>query len=202
MNVKRNADELLIACLAAGMSMTKAAARCGLSLRTVQRRQKEPDFHRRVLDARQALVTRTTGQLAQLGPAAVRVLRQALRTADGKSRLAAAKVTLHSLFLAHQKTTQDFYVRELIRCTEELRDGKANEETFRRLDHLVGRPPAVSATVDDQAADALPPVPDGADADQPWLVPAAPDAADTTPPASPPPAVGEGDGTSSGGKVW
>jgi hypothetical protein len=145
-------------------------------------------------------VAKTTGQLAQLGPAAVRALRQALRGGDGKARQAAAKVTLHSLFLAHQRTTQDFYLRELLRCMEEIRAGTANEETFQRLNHLVGRPPAGSALVYDQVS--APPVPDGADGDQPWLVSASGDATDTTPPAPPPPAVSEDDGASAGGKAW
>jgi hypothetical protein len=188
MNTKRNADELLIVCLAAGMSMTRTGAKCGLSLRTVQRRMKDWTFNRRVLDARQALVARTTGQLALLGPVAVKALRQALRDNDGKARLAAARTVLRTLFLAHQRTTADYYQQELLCCMEQLKEGTDDSGTYRRLCVLAGRPvPPVPD--DDPAHDpppAAPPAPNHSTGPPPpWIV-----TDGREPPAAPPPADG------------
>ncbi len=91
---RRDADEALVAAVAAGATKQEAAQLIGVGERTVYRRLDDPDFRRRVDQARAELVSRTVGKLADASTAAVTTLC-ALLEADSESiRLGAARAIL------------------------------------------------------------------------------------------------------------
>ena len=61
---RRNADEALALALATGQTLRAAAAATGISERTATRRWADPDFRRRVSEARAGMVQRALGRLA------------------------------------------------------------------------------------------------------------------------------------------
>ena len=91
---RRDADQALIAALAAGATKQEAARLVGVGERTVYRRLEDPRFRRRVDEARAELVNRAVGSLADASSAAVATLR-ALLEADSESvRLGACRAIL------------------------------------------------------------------------------------------------------------
>ena len=91
---RRDADQALVAALAAGATKQEAARLAGVGERTIYRRLEDPDFRRRVDQARSELVTQAVGRLADASAAAVTTLR-ALLGADSESvRLGACRAIL------------------------------------------------------------------------------------------------------------
>jgi hypothetical protein len=98
---RRDADELLVAALAAGLPIEGtggAAERAGVSPSTARRRLAEPAFAARVRDAREALVAQAYGRLTDALAGALDVLRGLLASPSERVRLDAAKAVLsHTL---------------------------------------------------------------------------------------------------------
>src|SRR5579871_228715 len=70
--------------LASGATAARAAARCGVSLRTVQRwLAKDADFAARVRELRCEMGRRTVGYLARVSLEAARTLRKQLQSPKG-----------------------------------------------------------------------------------------------------------------------
>jgi predicted DNA-binding protein (UPF0251 family) len=92
---KANADDALLLALACGATAEAAAAKAGVSRRTVFRRLGDDDFRRRLRGARQEMVERASGMLTAASMEAVKTL---LSLMDGQaphaSRLGAAKSIL------------------------------------------------------------------------------------------------------------
>jgi hypothetical protein len=92
---RENADPVLIANLAAGMTTQDAARAAGVGERTVTRRLSEEGFRRRVREARDALIAQAVGKLADAATEASQTLRGLLGTATPPAvRLGAARSIL------------------------------------------------------------------------------------------------------------
>jgi hypothetical protein len=91
---RRNADPTVIALLASGVSMGEAAATTGVSAKTIQRRMKDPEFLRRIDEARRALYEATLARLADAGTEAVGVLRALVLSGPPTVKLGAARCVL------------------------------------------------------------------------------------------------------------
>ncbi|MBM3996308.1 MAG: hypothetical protein FJ303_19470 [Planctomycetes bacterium] len=92
-NGRRNGDTLALA-LAAGDSIADAAAKAGMSERTVYRRLADPAFRKRVQTLRAEMIGRALGRMADGMTLAADVLRELL-SADAESvRLGAARSIL------------------------------------------------------------------------------------------------------------
>ncbi len=115
------ADAPLLAALAGGSTMRGAAEIVGLSDRTVRRRMNDPDFQRRLEEARAAVVERTVGHLAEAAAEAASALRKLVR--DSPDQRARVRAALDLIDLAgrtragHQLQKE---VAELRRQVEEL----------------------------------------------------------------------------------
>ena len=75
---RKNGDPALIAALASGATVQDAARTVGVSERTVYRRRDDPEFARRVAEARAELVARAVALLADAGAEAAATLRALL----------------------------------------------------------------------------------------------------------------------------
>jgi hypothetical protein len=71
---RRNVDELLIMALVCGATLEKAAASAGVSKATAFRRSQEPDFRKKLRNAKTEMVTRTADMLTAAGGEAVKTL--------------------------------------------------------------------------------------------------------------------------------
>jgi hypothetical protein len=98
-------DQALIAALAAGSSVEEAAARAGVSRRTAYRRLADPGFQRRLVGARDELVTEALGELVASAGAAVARLRDLLDARDDRIKLGAAKALLDQLLRIRETVT-------------------------------------------------------------------------------------------------
>ena len=91
---RRKGDSALIAALAGGATIRDAAKLAGVGETTVYRRLDDPDFRRRVADARAEMLSQAVGQLADASTEAVATLR-ALLNADAETvRLGSARAIL------------------------------------------------------------------------------------------------------------
>jgi hypothetical protein len=93
-------DRLLIAGLARGLSVKRAAASAGVNVRTAFRRLENPEFQARVSRARGQLHSRVAGGLASAGVRAVKALVALLDSDTEKVRLQAALGVLSHQFKA------------------------------------------------------------------------------------------------------
>jgi hypothetical protein len=84
----------MIIALARGETVKRAAALGGISERTLQRRMAEPQFRAQVLEARQVMVDRGVGLLADLGVEAGRTLHRLLKSKRPSVALGAARTIL------------------------------------------------------------------------------------------------------------
>jgi hypothetical protein len=92
---RHRADEALLLALACGATAESAAAKAGVSLRTVRRRLADPAFRRRLQQQRGDLVQRTSGALTAAGPEALRTLLELQTPAHPAAvRLGAARAVL------------------------------------------------------------------------------------------------------------
>jgi hypothetical protein len=71
-------DELAIAAIIEGKPIYEAAELAGYSARTLQRRQHEPEFKRRLAEVRNDRVAQIAGQLGSLVDEAIHALRRSL----------------------------------------------------------------------------------------------------------------------------
>jgi hypothetical protein len=71
---RKSADEVVLLALACGATLESAAAKAGVSARTVQRRLNDADFQRRLRDLRTDMVQRTAGMLTAAAGEAVKTL--------------------------------------------------------------------------------------------------------------------------------
>jgi hypothetical protein len=119
---RKNADGRLAVLLAAGLSVAKAAKKAKVGERTVYRRLKDPDFRRRVEEARAAMVEKTVGKLAAIGNLAVGQLHGLMskETTGEQVRLGAARAALDFLFRSHEQQTLAKQVEDLRRQVEEI----------------------------------------------------------------------------------
>jgi hypothetical protein len=91
---RTNANDLIIAALAAGKSAQEAADAAGVSGRTVARRLADPTFRLRVQTTRGEMVGRALGRMADGMSEAADVLRGLLRADAESVRLGAARALI------------------------------------------------------------------------------------------------------------
>lgn len=97
---RSKADSALLAALAGGQTIRDAAAAARVSERTVYRRLDDPDFCRQIAAARDELLARSVGRLADATGAAVAKLVTLLEAESESVQLAAARAILeHSVRL-------------------------------------------------------------------------------------------------------
>jgi hypothetical protein len=94
---RKRAEDSLLAALAAGNTVEDAAKAAGLSPRTAYRRLADPQFARRLAQARDELISSALGELVDCASEAVATLRALLSASDERVRLGAAKSTLEQL---------------------------------------------------------------------------------------------------------
>jgi len=88
-------DDALALSLACGATVEAAARSAGVSERTVYRRLREPDFQKRIKEARTDLVRRSAGLLSAASGEAVRTLLALMKeSAPPSVRLGAARAVL------------------------------------------------------------------------------------------------------------
>lgn len=114
-------DEVIVACLAEGMSYPHAAEVAGVSAKTVQRRMSDGDFRARVSRARAAHVQEIIGRLTGLGAKAVDVFDETMdSTQNGRLRLSAATCVLRSLREYRHHAELEERLKEVEDSTERL----------------------------------------------------------------------------------
>jgi hypothetical protein len=91
---KAGQTESLIVALASGKSNAQAAREAGCSVRTVQRRLSDPEFSRRVSEARGEMFGRAVGMLADATASAVETLKGLLKAQSETIQLGAARCIL------------------------------------------------------------------------------------------------------------
>lgn len=118
---RKNADELLLTTLAGGASVQAAAQLCDVSERTVNRRLADPEFRRKLNDARAQMVERALGHLSEGAAEASIVLRNLMANKDTADtvKLAAARAVLE---LGHK-----------------LRDGVDHEQRLAEIERLLAQ---------------------------------------------------------------
>ena len=91
-------DDALVVNLARGFSVKQAAATAGCSARTVSRRMADPDFRKRVQDARTEMLDSTLGRLLSATTDAVLTLHTLAKptnnNAPDKVKIAAARAVI------------------------------------------------------------------------------------------------------------
>ena len=103
---RRGGEQLAVA-LAAGLSVSEAAQRAGLSERTVYRRLHGAKFQRRLAATRNELITRALGELAASASHAVSTIGELLDSSDERVRLQAARALLDQLLRLRDAVTLD-----------------------------------------------------------------------------------------------
>lgn len=116
-------DELAIAAIIEGRPLYEAAELAGYSARTLQRRQHDPEFKRRLAEVRNDRVAQIAGQLGSLVDEAMGALRRSLSNDESPSvPLRAAAVVLDR----YRVFRKEFEVaEEMAAMREELRDLRA-----------------------------------------------------------------------------
>jgi hypothetical protein len=91
---RKNADSALIAALACGGTVEASATAAGVSEATVYRRLAEPDFRRRIDEARADMVSRAVARIGAASTLAADTLRELLKARSETVRLGAARAVL------------------------------------------------------------------------------------------------------------
>jgi hypothetical protein len=90
----RRADDLLVAAIAAGASQREAARQAGVSERTAHRRWADPNFRRRVLEARSEIRCQAVGRLTSQSNKATETLAKGMDAKSESVRVSAARAVL------------------------------------------------------------------------------------------------------------
>ena len=93
-NGRLKGDDNLLLAMAEGRTVREAAIAAGLGERTATRRLADPNFRRRVVEARAEMVARALGKMADGMAEAADTLRQLLRAEGESVRLGAARSIL------------------------------------------------------------------------------------------------------------
>ncbi|MFF3461005.1 hypothetical protein [Streptomyces sp. NPDC002619] len=93
----QNKPAALLALARGATSEEAAREAAGVSGRTVRRWMEDPDFQTDVRDTRTELLQHAVGQLAAGAVEAVTTLREALKDADGRNRVQAARTLLDAV---------------------------------------------------------------------------------------------------------
>jgi hypothetical protein len=111
---RRNADAPLVAALAGGATVRDAAVEVGIGEATAHRRLKEPEFRKRVDDARAELIVAAVARLGAASTRAVMTLEGLLAADSEAVRLGAAKAILDAAlrWREHQDLTERVRVLE------------------------------------------------------------------------------------------
>jgi hypothetical protein len=125
---RKNADDGLVASLAAGASAAAAAAKAEVSERTVRRRLEDPAFRARVDEARAELVRQAVGRLADVGALASDTLAELVQDAPPAVRLGAARGILEFMFRGHESETMARQLAELKKQVEVLIRGNGGDD--------------------------------------------------------------------------
>ena len=128
-------DELAIAAIIEGRPLYEAAEIGGYSARTLQRRQHDPEFKRRLGEVRNERVAQIAGQLGSLVDEAMGALRRSLsddETASVSLRAAAVVLDRYRVFrkefeVADEMAAMREELREL-RSALDARDASSDEE--------------------------------------------------------------------------
>lgn len=124
---RKSADSVLIAALAGGMKIQTAADKAGVSEATAHRRLKDPDFVRRVNEARAAMLSEALGHLTSGSTEAAVVLRHlTLNSADERTKLAAARAVLEFVVKIREQTALVDEVAALREEMEVFKRGNSN----------------------------------------------------------------------------
>jgi hypothetical protein len=92
---RKSADDALVLALACGATLEAAAAKCGVSRKTVQRRLGETGFQAKLQRARAEMVQRATAMLTAAAMEAVKTLLDLQgKACPATTRLGAAKAVL------------------------------------------------------------------------------------------------------------
>ena len=91
---RANADEIIVAALAAGRTLQEAAETAGVSARTVSRRFTDPAFKARIQAICGETIGRALGRMADGMTIAADVLRELLKAEAENVRLGAARALL------------------------------------------------------------------------------------------------------------
>jgi hypothetical protein len=91
---RKNADSALITALACGGTVEASAQAAGVSGATVYRRLTEPDFRRRIDEARADMVSRAVARIGAASTLAADTLRELLKARSETVRLGAARAIL------------------------------------------------------------------------------------------------------------
>jgi hypothetical protein len=125
----KHKDAGLIAALAAGASVPAAAAHARCSERTVYRKLADPEFKRRVTEARAEMVRQAIGQLASVGVLAGQELQRLLSNDKPTVRLGAARSIYEYMFRGAEV---DLLARQLAELKERLEEIERAENPGQR----------------------------------------------------------------------
>jgi hypothetical protein len=92
---RKNADEALLLSLACGATVESAAAKAGVTPRTVHRRLNDPAFQKRLREVKDEMLKRTASMMTALGGEAVKTLSSLQeRSTPPSVRLGAARAII------------------------------------------------------------------------------------------------------------
>lgn len=118
------ADELLALQVAAGKTLAEAAQTAGVSESTVDRRQRDPEFRKRVAELRAEVVASATARLSSGLTKAADVLTALLESENAGIRLRAAKSVYELVMRGREHAELAEQVAELQRIVATLTKGK------------------------------------------------------------------------------
>lgn len=116
-NGRRNVDSLILTALAGGATNAEAAARAGVSERTVQRRRQEPAFQDRLAELHDRIMERSLGMMLDAQSEAIATLRLLLHDDQPPTvRMGAARALVQEA----QRTHEAVDVARRLRALEAL----------------------------------------------------------------------------------
>ena len=118
----KKTDEALILHLASGTTVEAAAELAGISRATAFRRLQDPEFQRRVKQARGEMIERAAGHLAAGATEASITLRNLLASDSEKVRLAAAKTIIEGVLKVRDATEFEERLAKLEKLAAEQKE--------------------------------------------------------------------------------
>jgi hypothetical protein len=125
-------QEVAILALASGACSAKAARRCGVSARTVQRWQTDPAFSQAVRDLRKSITEKTAARLTALSVRAVNKLGRLINSDNERTAYQAVKATLELSMRSNEQTTQEEIIERQKRIEELLVEANLDGKKTRR----------------------------------------------------------------------